>query len=715
MSSDPRAISIDIETYGKCERGWNNEPLPLQQSENKKDGRFHPMRSLLQDGVPLSSLILTVSVTPVRHPPLSANRSIFDGPAPSLWSMANLTEIEPLPTMIFEMHRETHRRDLAFWLRHAHTLMGMNLAGFDIPYLRVDPLYRFLMGPSTHTIIDVSILNYLHSEVREARSLKTLGPVLGTHSYDPETPIGSHRFPSPTWKSPRGLGLHEYNGEDTHNVVLSLVELSRRILEDHALTDKLDPSCLHFYSHLLWSIVRLSESGIPMSRPLLASLRDRLHAIMEKATADALLFNLILGGEGSSKSKDAYINQVLSEVEASGHPSIRSHRLLKLTDKKKAVSWGDQNRILFQCTLPTDHPRQSELRTISTYSGAQKLIGSYITPLLDHQANDPSDRRSILLGSGPIGIGYPTIYATPSASKDGEGDSGGQQQGRISFKRPSAQTFPKPIKDCYASRFGPDGLIVQYDASQVELRGAALQSGEPSLINAFLNNEDLHSTRAISVFGRPLLVSCYGDHFLDDERFKSSHRQAAKHGNFTDLNWGSALALQRVILKKQNLLVAFDLCDKIVKSRASTRPILYEWQLQVLKEARDTGYVRLPLTGQSRTFTGLVQSDDTNEVVNFPIQCFAANITLRLQSFIDWRLPHPLDPRSRCFLFLNTYDALTFDVHRSYLPTLRTLMQEGIHWLTHVDLWALAERHYGRTCPLRYDESILSHKQKGPP
>jgi len=686
--------SVDIETYGACERDWQGHELPLQQSPNKHDGRFHPMRSLLTDKVPIDSLILTTSVTIAKSPVKEFSRDF-------------LCTMTPGDTAVFDMHRLTHRQELRDLLLECTHLLGMNFL-YDSSYTRLLPIFRFILDHKHFKLLDLSIINYLESEIRTARSLKTLGPVLRTHSYDPETILRNFRFPSPTWKNKKGVGLHEYNAQDSHNTILAMAELSRRIVVDHGPdTPKLSPYCLDFYNDCLWSCLRMVEAGIPMSRHRLSALLDRCNKDIEETSAKAKELGILINGKGSKASKDTFIKLVADEVSKHTGVSVLDHPLLKLTDKKKEVSWSIQNRRLFKLLLPADHQLQSTLDLLDLNSNSEKLIGSYIQPLLYHKANDEGDQSSVLLGdplgNGDVGIAYPTIYVVPSQSKDTSDDEGGQQQVRLSFKKPAGQTFPKPIKKAYASRFGPSGVIRSYDLKQAELRVAALLSGEPTLLTAFENDLDLHTDRAIETFGPSTLVSKYGPDFRTNKKFLELERQAAKHGNFTDLNWGSALTLRRTILMKGKTLIPMSLCESIVNARQKLRPVLWNWQNELVENTRRTHVVTLPFTGQSRTFLGLLQGNDVNECVNFPIQAVAAATTIRLQSFIHNALPPQSRPDCPCFMFLNCYDALYFDVTKAYLPTLDRIMADAMEWVISKDYWHMMCQHYGHPVPLGYD------------
>jgi len=52
------------------------------------------------------------------------------------------------------------------------------------------------------------------------------------------------------------------------------------------------------------------------------------------------------------------------------------------------------------------------------------------------------------------------------------------------------------IKECFVSRWGDDGEIVQADFSQLEVIGAAFLSGDPKMYEDILAGIDSHSQSA---------------------------------------------------------------------------------------------------------------------------------------------------------------------------------------------------------------------------
>ena len=248
------------------------------------------------DGCPLLDLVQSVSVTVAA-------------------ADLQLADLKPGPTFVFQLHIPAHRKHLARWLDHAHTILGMNLQ-FDLLYLRSQPDFRFHLGQQI--LIDLSVLNYLHSELRPERSLKSLGPILGTHSYTTEQVDRTKKY-----HDSKDPALLRYNAADTHNTLLASAELARRIQSDYPNTDKLSPECLTHYSDTIWTVIRMSEAGVPMDYDGLVgeeqSLLSQMHDIVERSAT----VGLTLEGKGSTSSKLTLMQEACSLVELT-HPDFRT-------------------------------------------------------------------------------------------------------------------------------------------------------------------------------------------------------------------------------------------------------------------------------------------------------------------------------------------------------------------------------------------------------
>jgi len=691
-----KIISLDIETYGAVEEGIRGNLLPKQTV-------FHPARSIHTDGIDLSDLIITASITLVKEDQCSQTDLPFAwnkqrtkqtklrsetkdySPTQSLLQqgqlLPNLTKLKPIETMVFLLSNQQDRLRLQRWLKYSEVIIGMNLP-FDLQYLRKDPHFKFTL--ENQLLIDLSVVNYLHDETRPEKSLKNLGPILRTHNYNKT--LKEERF-----KSPEDPLLREYNAQDTHNTVLAVRELARRIERDFPSGDKLSPFCIEFYSDLLWTIIRMSESGICMDKKKLEKLEDTLLILCEEANATATEAEYPLEGEGSGTAKQQLMDDAIDLIG----DWIRDE--MELTPAKGLVSFTEGNRNKLQNALKGPSAIRSmddELIRVfdaaKKHAGAQKIVSSYTYPLLRHRRNKPTDESSVLIPVRDYHIAYPTWYATPTYAKNDEGGAGGTLQGRITCKKPSAQTFPPTIKECICSRF-ESGMIMSMDLSQIELRVAGLLSGDPAFIDAYQEDADLHTERAIQIFGGTVCT---------DEQ-----RQVGKMVNFADLFRAGPDVIRRQVLGMSGIELETKFCKEIVRKRKKHRPLLWNFQQQLIREATNTGRVELPFTGQSRYFLG-GDKYDVNEIVNFPVQTTASNTLLSIQSCIHKSMVSLNARNPHIHMFLNIYDAIYFDVEGvDAAEELTNLVNEAVEYVQYCGYWSMISDYYGNEIPLKYDWS----------
>lgn len=98
--------------------------------------------------------------------------------------------------------------------------------------------------------------------------------------------------------------------------------------------------------------------------------------------------------------------------------------------------------------------------------------------------------------------------------------------GRMSSSEPNLQNVPKREAGAYVRRAfmaSPGHTLVSVDYSQIEYRIFASASGEPAMIQAFLDGKDMHAVTAEIALGHEP---------------SKSERDMAKNGNFTELYMG---------------------------------------------------------------------------------------------------------------------------------------------------------------------------------
>lgn len=640
-----RLLSLDIETYGAI-RG-----MPEQK-------HFHPRKSEAYDGVAPSRMIQTVGLS-WRDPDGVLHSGIFP--------------------------RSSEFRNLWDWLRKLRAddgeLLGQNLT-FDVGYLRY--CYPFCRRWLDHPLRlrELSVQNYLHNEARPERSLKSLAPLLSVTKYEGGM-MGRY-------SSDRDPRLWRYNCQDTGATLLCDEELSDAIRSYYGdPTEKLSPSCQQWYSDLLWLIVWMSEAGVCMSHSGLSELMERYNRRRDRIVGLAdRWWQMPLKGKGSEKAKRAVVNEALDELGDDAPEDM------KLTDKKREVSFCDENRNALLDKLDRKSDAALKLRAMQAYSSTSKILDSYLMPLLVGRGPRNEDPSTRLLS----GVVYPRWFPVPSQFDDG--GEGGTIQSRIVCKSPAVQTFPRPIKKRITYRFR-GGRLIWFDYSQIELRVAALLSNDAAMMAEYAGKPDLHTKTARLIFGDSF-VDEYIKNFGLPAFKESQYRQAGKTLNFLVLFRGGARQFHITLMRDVGLDYPIPKCQEAINAFRRRHSGLIVWQDGLVSEAKSKGCLELPITGQSRLFLGGSRAVDSqiNEVCNFPVQATAANIMESAQ-FELWRRFRSRGLKS--IVPLNIYDAAAIEVAPYETDSVLSIMEDV---LPNPPYFQELCGRLGRTIPLTYDFSL---------
>jgi len=704
------AISVDIETYHACLRDAHGIALPPQRYH-------HPQRMLTQDGITPDRMILSCAITQTEPPP-PCLKSLLKSSASLEASVESqqvwrhwLKSLVPSKSMVLLTHLKSHRRMLKKWLEKADILFGKDMS-FDLLCLRAafPELREVLHG--RHLLIDLAVVNYLESETRPERTLKNIGPILGVYDYsDEKTLADGYRFPNP-----HDRDFQLYNARDSHRTVIAIAELARSIDSSYPNTSKLSPYSLHYFSELQWDSIRMSEAGICMDRPALERLRKEFLFKAEEARAWLSVdFDLRVDGEGCKKSQAAFLDRAIDEVDWGFYAKVTTNggdcpepgdemfcdftvrNDLGLTPTTAVISWTNPNRVLLRERLPEDHSLRRAFDLIEEVGNAEHLVSNPIWGLLQGQRKQPKKpAKSLLLPRDGVWITYPKIYIIPSTFADHSDDVRGQQQARMSFQDPGAQTFHSKVRSTYCSRYGDEGVLLSMDFSQLELRVLALLSGDPVLIDAYMRGLDLHDETAKKLYGQDIQLR-----ETNGERTKWGY--AAKQGNFGNIYWAGAETMQTIARHDAGVDLPIEMFDEVVRNRPKTWAVAYEWQCNLIAETYDRGYMEIPYTGHTRRFSGGTKRED-NEILNFPIQATGAVVTIRTQYFLRLQLPSLSDPDPDVVLWMNHYDALKLDCRNKKISNLcEQKISRAVEAVRTKDFWFFLEQSLGRHVPLTYD------------
>ena len=443
----------------------------------------------------------------------------------------------------------------------------------------------------------------------------------------------------------------------------------------------------------------LLASHLPPSHPFQAVLRDIAAHAHDSKLLGSYCFPLLIHRTNKKNGRWDRSCLLLPQPEHPWQTPPQSSGPSPTIDTKSASPIPTSLPASIKTELPVDasaSPATEE--TVKTTASPSPISLPW-----ENSSNEPSTTTRPGAPNPDVWLSHPTWYVVPSSVKDDSGMGGGTLQGRITCKNDKHQTDPPEIEACRQSRWS-GGLLADMDLSQIELRVAALASGDRSLMASYLNGEDLHSRRALSLWSPSHLASKYGDpSYIDQWKdlypgFKVFERDVSKHVNFADLFRAGAETMQLTVLKMSGHQLPIEFFSRVVERRPTDRPGLWAWQEELIAEATATGRVLLPFTGQSRSFLG-GDKYEVNEIVNCPVQTMAGNTLLDIQHYI-WRA---IKDNPSILMYLNVFDALKFDLRSpSLLPTLSEIVASAVHHCATNGYWAMLCTHFSRTIPLEY-------------
>jgi DNA polymerase-1 len=291
--------------------------------------------------------------------------------------------------------------------------------------------------------------------------------------------------------------------------------------------------------------------------------------------------------------------------------------------------------------LRDEHPIIPE---ILRYRELQKLVSTYI------------DNLPALVGEdGKI---HSTLLQT------------GTTTGRMASRDPNLQNIPARTKEGRAIRKAfvaePGYTLVAIDYSQIELRIAAILSGDPNMIDIFKRGEDVHRGVALRVFG------------VDAEEVTDDMRRQAKVINFGILYGMGVNALRQNLGGDTTRQAA----QEFLNAYFNTFTRLAEYLEETKSSARQLGYTET-LFGRRRHFPGIsssvpfIRAQAERMAINAPIQGTQSDI-IRIAMVKIFTYIRDLKLTGDVRLLLQVHDELIFEIKDEKLgatvPTILEIM-----------------------------------------
>ncbi len=243
-------------------------------------------------------------------------------------------------------------------------------------------------------------------------------------------------------------------------------------------------------------------------------------------------------------------------------------------------------------------------------------------------------------------------------------DPVGTATGRISSSEPNLQNIPvrtelgKAIRGAFIA--GPGRVLVDADYSQIELRVLAHISGDPTMIHAFQEGQDIHARTASEVYGVPL------------EEVTSQMRSACKAVNF-----GIVYGISEFTLAK-NIGVSRWEAKDFIDRYFHRYPGVKAYMDGAVKKGYAQGYVTT-LMGRRRYLPEL-QSSNYNLrsfgercAMNSPIQGTAADIIKLAMIRVAKALK---DGSYQAKLIMQVHDELIIEAPEAEAEAVKTLLRD---------------------------------------
>lgn len=243
--------------------------------------------------------------------------------------------------------------------------------------------------------------------------------------------------------------------------------------------------------------------------------------------------------------------------------------------------------------------------------------------------------------------------------------------GRLSSQDPNLQNIPvrTEIGRKIREAFRPEKQGWSYlaaDYSQIELRLLAHFSGDPDLLEAFRNNEDIHAHTAAKIYNIAL------------KEVSKEQRNSAKAVNFGILYGQQAFGLS------QGLSISTAEAAVFIETYFTRFKKVKDYIETCKEEARRTGKT-LTYTGRERLIpeinskNGLLRAQAERLAVNTPIQGTAADLIKHAMLRID----HLIEKEKKLgYMILQIHDELIFEVPDfelvSFEPLVREAMEKGL-------------------------------------
>ena len=357
---------------------------------------------------------------------------------------------------------------------------------------------------------DTILLHYLLDERVGTHSLDKLAARVGMAGYDNlMVPYYDHPFSEAPWST-----LSRYNGLDCIATFRLWKEMGPKVLGDKHLgwvyENLLRPS--------ITKLTKVTENGIAVDGAVVDQVAQELQIQLDSLSQQIDLLAAetpfqeryrkeverrreISAEKARAKQKAAFEAWTTSGKDPD---RFRWKKASKVKDEEVVFMASSPQRLVFMLFEVLKLPVQSRTKKTKSPSTEEEALQalSSLHPLpaliLEHRgmAKALNTYVAMLREFTVDGLIHPGFRMHTTVT------------GRSSSSDPPLQNFPvqSPLRKAFVSRFGPQGILVESDQSQMELRVMAALSGDETLMSAYCSTPpiDVHRLTASKVFKVPL-------------------------------------------------------------------------------------------------------------------------------------------------------------------------------------------------------------------
>lgn len=260
----------------------------------------------------------------------------------------------------------------------------------------------------------------------------------------------------------------------------------------------------------------------------------------------------------------------------------------------------------------------------------------------------------------------------------------GTRTGRLSSIEPNLQNIPvrneegRKIRKAFVPSEG--SVLLSSDYSQIELRILAHISNAKSLINAFVNGEDIHTHVASDIFNIP------------ENEVTKNQRRTAKAVIFGIVYGISGYGLG------ENLDITATEAKKYIDKYLTLYPEVDKYMKDIVEKTRELGYVRTLFNRKReieeiKNTNYMIRSMGDRMALNTPIQGTSADILKLAMIEIDKKL---VEGNYKTKMLLQVHDELIFDVPEDELDSITEMIKDTMENIYKLSVPLKVEINYGK-------------------